>query len=112
QQLTVRAEAPPASPARDERVISGRNPLQGATVVNLSPAVADEFGLDPFEKPGVLIAKDGQGLAAQAGLKQGDIVRAVNGRRIGSVQELVAALAAGGGVWQITVERDGQEVTG
>jgi Do/DeqQ family serine protease len=113
EQLTLRAAAPPANPARDERVIAGRNPLQGATVVNLSPAVADQIGIDPFTDPGVIITTRGQGLAAQAGLKNGDIVRAVNGRKVASVRDLVAALATGAGrVWQITIEREGQEVTG
>ena len=110
--LSLRAEAPPTSPARDERVIAGRNPLQGATVVNLSPAVADQIGIDPFTNPGVIITTGGHGLAAQAGLKAGDIIRAVNGRRVASVRDLEAALADGGRVWQITVERDGQEATG
>ena len=34
--VLVHVEPPPATPARDERTINGRNPLQGATVVNLS----------------------------------------------------------------------------
>jgi S1-C subfamily serine protease len=110
--LSLRAEPAPASPAGDERVISGRNPLQGATVVNLSPAVADRIGMDPFTDPGVVITSGGQGIAAQAGLKAGDIIRAVNGRRVATVRDLVAALATGGGAWRITIERDGQEVTG
>jgi S1-C subfamily serine protease len=112
QQLTLKAEAPPASPARDERVIAGRNPLQGATVVNISPAVADQVGIDPFTDPGVIITNGGQGIAAQAGLKAGDIIRAVNGRRVATVRDLVTALSTPGRVWQITIERDGQEVTG
>lgn len=112
QQLTLRAEAPPSSPARDERVIAGRNPLQGATVVNLSPAVAEAMGLDPFGNGGVVITKGGDGLAAQAGFKTGDVVRSVNGRRIANVRDLAVILATPSRVWQITIERDGQEVTG
>jgi Do/DeqQ family serine protease len=112
QTVTLRAEAPPASPARDERIIAGRNPLQGATVVNLSPAVADQIGMDPFTPPGVVITSNGQGIAAQAGLRPGDIIRAVNGRRVATVRDLVTLLGAAGRTWQITIERDGQEVTG
>src|SRR6202043_1958354 len=63
QALTVRAEAAPATPARDEQVIAGRNPFQGATVVNLSPAVAEELGLDPFGRAGVLVTKTAEGAA-------------------------------------------------
>jgi hypothetical protein len=43
QTLTLRAEAAPESPAKDERVLKGRNPFDGATVVNLSPAVAQDW---------------------------------------------------------------------
>ena len=81
--VEVRLEAPSATPARDERTLSGREPLAGATVVNLSPAVADEYGLDPL-LTGVLIVKAGQGFAAQAGFQAGDIVRAVNGTPVRS----------------------------
>ena len=112
QQVILRAEPPPASPARDERVVSGRNPLQGATVVNLSPAVADQLGLDPFTATGVIILSAGQGLAGEAGLRPGDIVKAVNGRSVGNVAQLVSALQTGARVWQLTIERDGQEITG
>ncbi|MDB5446101.1 MAG: serine protease, partial [Phenylobacterium sp.] len=48
QTVSVRAEAAPATPARDEQVIGGRSPFTGAAVVNLSPAVADELGIDTF----------------------------------------------------------------
>ena len=110
-QLSLRAEAPPATPARDERLISGSNPLNGATVVNLSPAVADELGVDVFAGPGVLITNVGRGFAMSAGFRPGDIVRAVNGREIGSTRDLAAALAARVPAWQITIQRNGQLVT-
>jgi S1-C subfamily serine protease len=110
--LRLRAEAPPASPARDQQTVQGQNPLQGATIANLSPALADQIGLDPFTNPGVVILAGGRGLAAQAGFKDGDIIRAINGRKVATVRDLVAALGAGGRVWQITIERNGQEATG
>ncbi|HEV7385245.1 MAG TPA: trypsin-like peptidase domain-containing protein, partial [Phenylobacterium sp.] len=68
QALSVRAEAAPATPARDEQVIAGRNPFQGATVVNLSPAVAEEIGIDPFGKAGVMVTKAAEGAARQLGV--------------------------------------------
>ncbi|WP_309091986.1 Do family serine endopeptidase [Phenylobacterium sp.] len=111
QTLNVRAEAPPASPARDQRTIEGQNPLNGATVINLSPAVADELGLDPFSGPGVLISGVGRGFAVGAGFRPGDIIRSVNGRRVASVRDLAAALEAPARGWQITLERGGQTIT-
>jgi Do/DeqQ family serine protease len=111
QSLTLRAEAPPATPARDQQVISGRNPFDGATVVNLSPAVADELGLDPFLGKGVLVTNISRGFAMNAGLRPGDLIRRVNGREINTVRDLTAQLTQSGGQWQVTIERNGQEVT-
>ncbi|HEY8571376.1 Do family serine endopeptidase [Phenylobacterium sp.] len=109
ERLTLRAEAPPATPARDERVIQGQNPFDGATVVSLSPALAEEQGLDPFGG-GVLVTRVTRGYAANY-LRQGDIIRAVNGRAVrttGELQSLAGAPAQG---WEITIERNGQTGT-
>ncbi|MFL5295482.1 MAG: Do family serine endopeptidase [Phenylobacterium sp.] len=111
QTLSVRAEPPPATPARDERVISGRNPFQGATVVNLSPAVAEELGIDPFGGKGVLVLKTAAGAAQQVGLRPGDIIRSVNGRSIRTTGDLSGAVGTPTPVWQVTIERNGQQVT-
>ncbi|WP_309645674.1 Do family serine endopeptidase [Phenylobacterium sp.] len=113
QTLTLRAEAPPATPAKDQQAITGRNPFDGATVVNLSPAVADELGLDPFLARGVLVTNISRGFAMNAGLRPGDLVKRVNGRDVGSVRELVGIVEGGGGnQWQVTIVRGGQEITG
>ncbi len=112
QTLTVRAEAPPATPPRDEQAMSGRNPFDGATVVNLSPAVADELGIDPFAGKGVMVLKIQRGFALNAGLRPGDLIRRVNGRDIGTVADLRAAVSGQGGQWQVTIVRGGQEITG
>jgi S1-C subfamily serine protease len=109
----VHVEPPPATPAKDESTLSGRNPLSGATVVNLSPAAADELGVDPFSvQDGVMVTKIGPGIAAQAGIRPGDVIREVNGRKVRLVSDLRAALAAGGaGGWAITIQRGGQLIT-
>jgi S1-C subfamily serine protease len=112
QTLTLRAEPAPATPPRDELAVAGRNPFDGATVVNLSPAVAEELGIDPFAGKGVLVTKIGRGFAMNAGLRPGDLSRRVNGRDIATVSDLRGALAGQGGQWQVTIVRGGQEVTG
>ena len=112
QAATLRAEAPPATPARDERTLSGRHPFDGATVVNISPAVADELGLDIFSGPGVLVTKvEGSGLARGVGLQRGDTIRSVNGQKIDNVRDLAAAVSAPQRAWQVTIVRNGREVT-
>jgi Do/DeqQ family serine protease len=110
QTLTAKAEAPAADPPRDTQLVGGRNPFTGATVENLSPAVAQELGVDAFSQ-GVIVAKVGDGPAAQVGLQPGDIVRAVNGRQIRTVRDLIGAANAAPGAWQVTIDRGGQQIT-
>ncbi len=113
QTADVRLAAIPAEPARDEQTIAGRNPLEGATVVNLSPAVADQLGLDPFAAThGVMITKIAGGLAANVGLRPGDLLREVNGHTLTTVSDLKAALTEQGtGVWSLVIVREGQVIT-
>lgn len=107
QTITVRADAAPETPARDERTLSGDNPFNGATVVNLSPGVAQDLGVDPFVGQGALVIKIGPGYARNW-LRPGDFVRSVNGRAIGSVADLAAAVSGRKGRWNVTIERGGQ----
>jgi Do/DeqQ family serine protease len=111
QTLTVRAETAPETPAKDERTLKGRNPFDGATVVNLSPAVAQDLGADPFAGKGVLVTKIGQGFALNAGLRPGDFIREVNGRAINTVADLASASTGAGRTWAVTIERGGQRIT-
>ncbi|MDR3510822.1 MAG: Do family serine endopeptidase [Caulobacteraceae bacterium] len=112
QTVRVRA-APPPGGAGEARTITGRNPLGGATVSSLTPAVAEEMGLDPFAaREGVLVTKVGSGVAAGIGLQEGDIIRSVNGVTPHSVRELEATLAANtGGAWRLVIQRGGQTIT-
>lgn len=111
QTLTVRAEAAPETPARDERTLSGANPFNGATVVNLSPAVAQDLDVDPFVGKGVLVTKIGGGYAANIGLQPGDFIREVNGRPVNTVADLNAAAKLPTRNWVVTIERNGQRIT-
>lgn len=111
QTLTVRAEAAPETPARDERTLSGSNPFNGATVVNLSPAVAQDLEIDPFVGKGVLVTKIGGGYAANIGLQPGDFIREVNGRAVNTVADLAAAAKVPTRNWVLTIERNGQRIT-
>ena len=80
---SVKAAAPANTPPRDERTLAGRNPFGGAHIVNLSPAVADELGIDPFDAPkGVMISSidSANTYAASVGLQPGDIIREINGK--------------------------------
>lgn len=110
--VRVRIAPPPGDLTRSARTIEGRNPLNGATVVDLSPAVAEQLGVDAFAgREGVLVTKLGDGYAANLGVQPGDIIVAVNDRKTTTVADLQAALAAGHGGWVITILRGDQTIT-
>ena len=109
QTVRVTVEAPP-SRARDQQLLQGRNPFDGAVVINLSPAAAIELDVNPFAS-GVLISEIKGGLSINAGLRPGDLIREVNGRKIASVADLKSALTGSGRAWSVEIERNGQRIS-
>jgi Do/DeqQ family serine protease len=106
---TINLEAPVEDPPRDARDLSGRHPLSGCKVANLSPAVAQEVGLDDDTREGVIVLEVQERTpAARIGVQRGDIVVSVNNEKIASVKQLASVLAAGGGAWRLSVERGGK----
>jgi Do/DeqQ family serine protease len=109
--IRLLVEPPPGAGPATEVLIGGRNPLSGATVVDLSPAVAQQLGIDPFiADGGVLVTKVGDGYAASLGVQPGDLIRGVNGQAVTTVKGLKALLAEGGHGWRITIQRGGQRI--
>jgi len=105
----VTVEAPPSRP-KDQQLIQGQNPFDGAVVLNLSPASAIEMDLDPF-RSGVVVADIRGGLSANAGIQPGDLIEQVNGRRIETVSDLRTALQARTRTWSIVINRGGQQIS-
>lgn len=112
RQLDLPIEAPPETPPRDERTLQGNSPLRGATVANLSPAVADELSL-PLDAQGVAVTGVSPELqAAQLGLQRGDIVLELDNRPIPDTATLEKALKAHRGRgWLLSFQRAGQAIS-
>jgi len=106
---TIALIAPVEDPPRDARDLGGHHPLTGCKIANLSPAVAQELGIDDDSRMGVVVldVKD-KTPAARIGVKRGDIVVAVNNEKVKSVAQLVSVLDLAGGGWRLSVERDGK----
>jgi len=99
-------ESPPETPPADRTLIKGRNPFAGATVANISPAIADELALDNLAATGVIIMKVEQGSNAnQIQFHPGDIIVAVGDDKITSVKALKAAVAGTRQQWNFAVKR-------
>lgn len=102
----VRMVAAPETVERAETLIEGQNPLSGALVANLSPAVAEELRMRS-DLTGVVIIDIRSG-PAQRFFRKGDIVLSVNGADIDSVDALTSALRQNAGFWRILVDRGGR----
>jgi Do/DeqQ family serine protease len=108
--VTVNLQSAPDTP-RDEIEIRSRSPFLGATVANLSPALADELRLDG-QSQGVVIVGVADGSAAQSiGFQKGDIVVSVNNQRIEKPADLDRVTRAGSRQWRITIDRGGQQMS-
>jgi Do/DeqQ family serine protease len=95
---------------RDEIALTTRSPLQGATVANISPAVADELHLDTNTE-GVVVTDLADGTtAADVGFQKGDIILAVNNQKIAKTSDLVKATKDSARLWRIVVVRGGQQI--
>jgi Do/DeqQ family serine protease len=95
---------------RNEIVLSGRSPFQGAKVANISPAVADELHLDADIEGVVVIDLADNATAASVGFQKGDIIMSVNSQKIGKTSDLDKATRETARVWRITVVRGGQQI--
>ena len=106
--LQLPLAAPPEDPPREKSALEGRNPLSGATVVNLSPAVAEELGLIEW-KPGVAVIEVRPGSYAGRFLRANDMLIAINGQELKSVAELKKRIAAG--ISSMSIAREGMVST-
>jgi Do/DeqQ family serine protease len=108
--LPIALQGLPDTP-RQEVQIKTRSPFSGATVANLSPALADELRLDA-QTEGVVITEVADGSAAQSvGFQKGDVVMTVNNQKIDRPADLERVTSAGGRQWRITILRGGQQIS-
>ena len=86
----------------------------GVAIQNVTPAIAKSLGLDPNHPTGALVASvTPDSPAAQAGIKQGDVITAAGGHDIKAVHDLPRLVAATpvGSKLELTIVRDGKQET-
>ncbi|MDB5597055.1 MAG: serine protease [Hyphomicrobiales bacterium] len=111
--LQVKLAPAPEVPPRETVTITGRSPFGGATVVNISPATAEEFSVEGV-KEGVIVTEVEEGSSAAAvGIQKGDVVVAVNDTKIARTADLRTAAATSSRqyYWKLTIGRGGQVFT-
>jgi len=106
----VKLEAAPETPPRDSRLIAGGSPFAGITVLNLSPAVAEELAYDGGSK-GVIVAGVAEGSnAAHEGFARGDVIVNINGVAIETTRRLADVLGEPVRYLDLTMLRGGHTI--
>jgi Do/DeqQ family serine protease len=109
--IAIALSAAPENPPRDPVKPRSRSPFLGATVVNLSPAVGEEFRIDSNIQ-GVVVTEVENGTPAQVvGLRPGDVVLEVNGEKVTRSRELEKLVASPQRIWRLQISRGGQIMT-
>ena len=92
------------------QLLSGRNSFDGVTVATLTPALAEEQGIDPFTTGVVVVRVSGSGEGARAGLRPGDVVVDTNDSPVTSVSDLQNRLK-GGTQGKVTILRGDRRIS-
>ena len=111
RRLVLPLESAPEDPPRDETVLKGRHPLSGAVVANLSPALAEELGVDVFQRGVIVLKLARNSPAARMRLRPGDRIQNINERDIDRVDDLTRALREIDRTWRVVVNRGGRQIT-
>ncbi|RJF70917.1 DegQ family serine endoprotease [Rhodopseudomonas palustris] len=107
--LSISLEVAPDT-GRDEIVLTARSPFQGAKIANISPALADDLRLDPSVEGVVVTDLADDAPAAGVGFQKGDIIVAVNNKRIAKTADLQSITNESFRLWRITLVRGGQQI--
>ncbi|SHE64655.1 Do/DeqQ family serine protease [Ruegeria intermedia] len=99
----------PETPPTEETTLTDRTVLPGMTVARVNPALIVKMGL-PLSQNGVVVVDPGP-YGARAGLRPGDVIKAVNGRQAERPRDIVRALRNPGRRVQIDLERRGKLVS-
>ena len=106
----VAIEAPIEDPPRNETILDGNTPFSGLRVINVSPAVIADMGLAEVDDGVVVNGLRRDSIAGRVGFRPGDIIESVNGKSIGTVDDLNRANRSDPSRWQIILRREGKRL--
>ncbi|GBF58494.1 periplasmic serine endoprotease DegP [Candidatus Phycosocius bacilliformis] len=102
--------SPPPGDAQTPRLLAGRHSFDGVSVATLTPAIAEEQGIDPFLRGAIVVGVDGSREGARAGLRPGDLILETDDSPINSAQDLAGRLS-GGKQGKVTIQRGDRRIT-
>ncbi|WP_223385664.1 DegQ family serine endoprotease [Oricola cellulosilytica] len=87
--------------------ISGRSPLAGSTIADISPRILDRLRIR-YRGNGVIVTEVLRGSpAARAGFRPGDVLLRINRRELGAVEDVIDVTRNGGRSWSFEINRGG-----
>ena len=98
----------PETPPRDLKQLTGRHPLKGATVANLSPALAEELDLDGAWQGVILLEVPRGSIARRYRFRPGDVLLEINGRPVNRAAEVEGLMNGATERWNVVFRREGR----
>jgi Do/DeqQ family serine protease len=109
--LPMTLEAPPKDTGDSARNLSSRGPFEGLRVANITPALADRLALDDDDRGVVVLSVRAGSLAERHRIRPNDIIMAVSGEQIKTVDDLERVARFQARSWQIQLKRKGRLYT-
>ena len=109
--VPVRLAAAPETRPREPVSVKGRSPLAGLTVMNLSPALAEELSIDAAVEGVVVASVDEDSNAQQVGFRKGDILLSINNERPAASRDVERLTRDRSYRWLLQISRGGQVFT-
>ena len=101
---------PPDVPPRDDLRLPPLSPLRGAKVASLSPALAEDLGLDSSLTGVVVLDVATASAASRRGLQSGDIIGTLDGKTVRTSSDLAAYRITPFEIWTIGLIRGGETI--
>jgi serine protease Do len=110
-EVDVLLVGPPEDPPRQEAWLPSLHILSGARVANLSPAFAEELGLDSAIAGVVVLEVRAGSAASRLGLQSGDVIRSFEGSPLRTIGDLRAIATTPFTPRLMLVNRGGRDIT-
>ena len=108
--VDVKLVRAPDTPKADQVLITGSTPFAGLTAANMSPAVAETLSQAEDRDGVVIVAVAPDSNAAAVAFQKGDMILSVNGKKITTTKDLVAATGQQYDYWKLSILRAGQVI--
>ncbi|MDX1580234.1 MAG: Do family serine endopeptidase, partial [Alphaproteobacteria bacterium] len=109
--LDLPLDPPPEDPPANRTQLSPDHPFGGATVANLSPALAYELDWDPLAQGVIVVEIERGSRAHRIRLRPGDIFLRINGREVESVAQLDAYWSGFEGDLDVEIQRGNRVIS-